>query len=692
MHQPSQASSPFPADTRVLETISDAVFVLDRDWRVSYANGPGLRLMRRPRDEVTGRVIWEIFPEAVDTRLYREYHRAVREGVAVEFEEHFAASSLWLYVRAFPSADGLTVTIQDITARKQAEAARARLVSILEETTDLVSTAAPDGREVPTSQVIIAHRSPAGEVEQLSTIIRDLGSSKRAEEALRASEAEMLALVEAVSDVILVIDRAGTYCKVAPSAPDRLARPADELMGRRLHEIFPREQADEFLALVQRALDTGERVDAEYSLEIEGRRYHFATTVCPMAGGERVVWLARDVTERHLQEEALRASEERLRQSQKMEAVGRLAGGIAHDFNNLLTVIRGNAEMLLMDLPPESPLRADAEEVRRAADRAAALTRQLLAFSRREVVRPRVLSLNRLVGDLQRMLRRVIGEDVALETELGAGRDLVLADPGQVEQLVVNLAVNARDAVAEGGSIRVSTAEVEVGHGNGGEPATRGVPAGSYVALTVSDTGSGMDEAVLERIFEPFFTTKEQGKGTGLGLATVYGIVRQSGGHVTVESAPGEGSTFRVFLPHADAPAEDAGDAAAAAGPARGSGTVLLVEDATGVRTFAARVLARCGYHVLEARDGREALDVAQAFAGRIDLLLTDVVMPEVGGPELARRLHPLRPDAGVVYMTGYADGEVLRTGLFPPGAPLLPKPFSAEALADAVEEALRTR
>jgi|GEM_PF-3581907 len=406
-----------------------------------------------------------------------------------------------------------------------------------------------DGREVPVSEVIVAHRGALGEVEYLSTVIRDVTPLERAQDALRASEAELRALVEAISDVILVLDREGRYCKVARSAADRLVLPADELVGKRLHDVFPREQADRFLELVTRALRTRSRVETGYSLRIDGTDYHFDTTVCPLPDDDRVVWVARDVTERHRQQEALRESEERLLQSQKMEAVGRLAGGVAHDFNNLLTVIRGNTELMLLDLPPESPLREDAEDICRAAGRAAELTHQLLAFSRHQLVMPRTLSLNRVVGGMEGSLRKLLGGGVGLAMELRARRDLVRVDPGQVEQVVLNLVVNARDALSVGGTIRIASEDVEVGSPD--TPSQAGIADGSYVALVVSDDGCGMDSETARRIFEPFFTTREQGKGTGLGLSTVYGLVRQNGGHVSVRSVPGDGATFTVLLPSA---------------------------------------------------------------------------------------------------------------------------------------------
>ncbi len=387
----------------------------------------------------------------------------------------------------------------------------------------------------------------------------------------------------------------------------------------------------------------------------------------------------RDVTDqRRLQQQLL--------QSQKMEAVGRLAGGIAHDFNNLLTVITSYSDLLLEDLGTDDPKRSDVEQVRKAADGAAALTRQLLAFSRQQVVEPRVVSLNAVVESLQKILRRVLGEDVDLATTPGADLGAVRADVGQLEQVLMNLAVNARDAMPTGGKLTIETGNVE--H----DPAfARGQGAAAvrqFVMLAVTDTGVGMDEATKARIFEPFFTTKAPGKGTGLGLATVYGIVQQSGGFIWVYSEPGHGTTFKIYLPRVDAPAE--GAVVAAVGPvARGTETVLLAEDSAAVRAVARQVLERQGYTVLEAPDGELALQLAQRHSGPIHLLLTDVVMPGMSGRQLADRLALARPDMKVLYASGYTDDSVVRHGVLEEGTPYLQKPFTPESLARKVRDVL---
>jgi len=387
----------------------------------------------------------------------------------------------------------------------------------------------------------------------------------------------------------------------------------------------------------------------------------------------------RDVTDqRRLQEQVL--------QSQKMEAVGRLAGGIDHDFNNLLTVITSYSDLLLEDLAPGDAKRDDVEQVRKAADGAAALTRQLLAFSRQQVVEPRVVSLNTVVEGLQKILRRVIGEDIDLAITLAPDLGAVRADVGQLEQVLMNLAVNARDAMPTGGRLTIETANVE--HDPDYARDQEAAAVRRFAMLAVSDSGCGMDEATKARIFEPFFTTKEPGKGTGLGLATVYGIVQQAGGFIWVYSEPDQGTSFKVYLPEVDATAERPTAVPGARVPG-GTETVLLVEDAAAVRAVTKQVLERQGYKVLEAADGEAALQLAQRHRGPIDLLLTDVVMPRLSGRELAGQFARLRPDTRVLYASGYTDDSVVRHGILESGTAYLQKPFSPESLARKVREVL---
>jgi NO-binding membrane sensor protein with MHYT domain/nitrogen-specific signal transduction histidine kinase/CheY-like chemotaxis protein len=390
----------------------------------------------------------------------------------------------------------------------------------------------------------------------------------------------------------------------------------------------------------------------------------------------RIIGISVDITER-------RQLEEQLRQAQKMEAIGQLAGGVAHDFNNLLTIIRGNAELALE--PGRHDPRDAMREVLEAGDRAAALTQQLLAFSRREVVQPRPLDINDVITQIEPMLRRLIGEDVTIVIDPAPAPRLTMADRGHVEQILLNLAVNARDAMPVGGHLRIETGAATVSP----QDAVRaGMVPGDYVTLTVSDTGVGIDPAIVGRIFEPFFTTKEAGKGTGLGLSTVYGIVRQSGGYVFVHSRPGE-TAFKVYLPEVSGSVEATPAAPPAAMAQKGSETLLLVEDEAALRRLARQILERKGYRVLEAEHGMHALEVAQQHDGRIDALVTDVVMPKLGGRELADQLRKLRPGIKVLFISGYTDDDTLRRGRLDPGTAFVPKPFAPAALAAAVRETL---
>jgi signal transduction histidine kinase/ActR/RegA family two-component response regulator len=394
--------------------------------------------------------------------------------------------------------------------------------------------------------------------------------------------------------------------------------------------------------------------------------------------------LQREITEREQTEEALRHSEEQLRQSQKMEAIGRLAGGIAHDFNNLLTAIGGYTDLILAQ-PTDATLHGHAEEIKKASDRAASLTRQLLAFSRRQMLEPRIVDMNAIVENMDKMLRRLIGADIDLAFERCPDLGMVRADPGQMEQVLLNLAVNARDAMPEGGQLFLETANVTAG-----DPIRHPeMPDGDYVRLTLRDTGCGMDEMTQSRIFEPFFTTKAEGKGTGLGLSMVYGIVKQSGGWIWVTSALGHGTAFDIYLPRVHGTREAAEQRRPAPALTQGTETVLLVEDEDQVRDLAREVLQMNGYTVLEAPHGAEAIRICERYDDEIHLVLTDMIMPHMNGRELFERLIEQRPELKVLYMSGYTDQAVIGEGLLDEGAAYLQKPFSLDGLARKIREVL---
>ena len=391
-----------------------------------------------------------------------------------------------------------------------------------------------------------------------------------------------------------------------------------------------------------------------------------------------VLLQTEDVTEQ-------RQNEDQLRAAQRMDAIGRLAGGIAHDFNNLLTVVINHADFAMEEAGESAPVRTDLIEIRKAADRAADLTRQLLAFGRKQVLKPQVLDLSKIVGGMEEMLRRLLGEDVEVSVLLAPGLAKVMADPGQVEQVVMNLAVNARDAMPKGGKLTIETVCVELDEAYSSQHTQ--VKPGPHVMLSVTDTGCGMDEQTRARLFEPFFTTKRTGKGTGLGLATVYGIVQQSGGSIWVESEPGKGTTFEVYFPRELSANETAGRAPPLTARVAGSETILVVEDEETVRNLARRILGRAGYTVLAAASGSEALLVCERHPGAVHLMLTDIVMPQMNGKDLAERLVKLYPTLRVVYMSGYTDDAIGR--VLDPGTHFIAKPFNAADLTRMVREVL---
>ena len=505
----------------------------------------------------------------------------------------------------------------------------------------------------------------------------------RAEDARRHSEEQYRTLVEGVRDVIFALTPDGAIAALNPAFEAITGWTRDEWLGKPFEGLVHPADVHEALELFGRVLRGEPRPASQFRVRTrqgDARVVEFSASA-QLRDGRLVgiLGIGRDATERVL-------LEQQLRQAQKMEAVGRLAGGIAHDFNNILTAITGYVDLLLEDLPPGDPRRNDAQEVRKAADRAAGLTRQLLAFSRQQVLQPRVVGLNGLVTDIEKMLRRLLGEDIDLATRLDPTLGAVKADPGQLEQVIMNLAVNARDAMPQGGKLTIETANAELDESYAREhfPAT----PGRYVLLAVSDTGVGMTPDVQAHLFEPFFTTKERGKGTGLGLATVYGIVKQSGGFIWVYTEPGRGSSFKVYLPRVDESVQPR-EATAGAGAKRGTETVLLAEDEAPVRAVARHVLERHGYNVLEAPSAEAALDLARRYSGDIHVLLTDVVMPGLSGPDLARQLVVLRPAVRVIYMSGYTDDAITRHGVLEPGLAYVQKPFTPEAIARKVREVL---
>ncbi|MCI0330899.1 MAG: PAS domain S-box protein [candidate division Zixibacteria bacterium] len=546
----------------------------------------------------------------------------------------------------------------------------------------------PDGVErLIHEHVDIVFDEKSGRPLRMLGTAQDITERRRGEVALRESEERFRQIADNISEVFWLTDPSkNQMIYVSPGYERMWGRSCDSLYQNPMSWVDVIHPEDR-----QRVLEaaTTKQVKGEFNEEYrivrpDGSLLWIRDRAYPIRNekGEvhRIAGIAEDITkEKQLADQ--------LRQVQKMEAVGQMAGGIAHDFNNLLTAIAGYTDFVLERVEPDSPLKADVEEIKKGTVRAAALTRQLLAFSRRQVMQPAVLNLNELINGMEGMLRRLVGENVELATVPAPQLTPIKADPHQLEQVIMNLALNAGDAMPQGGRLTIETANVELDESF--VQLHAGAQPGAYALLAVSDTGFGMDAEVQKHLFEPFFTTKEKGKGTGLGLATVYGIVKQSGGYVSVYSEPGRGSSFKIYLPrfvepHAEKPVKTA--------PAKtegGTETILLVEDEEAVRALAAKILRAKKYTVLEAGDGHEAQEVLKKHTGALDLLLTDVVMPKMGGPELAKALRRTRQGLKVLFMTGYTDHSAFREGTLPPGTALLQKPFSPRVLAQKVREVL---
>jgi two-component system cell cycle sensor histidine kinase/response regulator CckA len=547
-----------------------------------------------------------------------------------------------------------------------------------------------------TLEAVLCSRLDDPRVRGIVSTSRNVTERKRGEEAVRQSR-EMLRIIIDSAPVAVVVLEADARIRMWNTAAERIfGWTREEAVGHTLPLFCEGQSLDEFRAQIAAAL-RGE----EPELPSEAPRcrkdgspvdVRVFTGVLRDAGGHPVgvVRIIEDVSELKRRERELREAGEHLAQAQKLDSIGRLAGGIAHDFNNLLTVIQGNLQLVLPEVPADSLIREDLDEIGRAAGRAAELTRHLLTFSRKQVLKPRLLDLNASITGTERMLRRLIGEDIHVQTALQPDLPLVLADPGQVEQVLVNLVLNARDAMPQGGELTLETRLAAMGS-RAAALYPHSAPTDPAVLLCVSDTGHGMDADTRSRAFEPFFTTKPQGRGTGLGLATVYGIVKQSDGYVWISSEPGKGTRVEIYLPPAPVQGAEADPLPVEpVGVQRGRGeTVLLVEDEPAVRHFAQRVLEGAGYRVLSAPHASDALVLARKAGAPVGLLLTDVVMPGLSGPALAERMRALHPGLRVIFTSGYANEAISHHGALDEGVVLLEKPFSVEALLRMVRQVL---
>jgi PAS domain S-box-containing protein len=544
-----------------------------------------------------------------------------------------------------------------------------------------------DGSEFPIEIMLSPFENAEGIL--VTAAIRDISVRKAAEKHLAQMEGRYRGLLEAAPDAMVVVDQGGEIVLLNLQAERQFGYRRDELVGQKVKNIIPHGFAERLIADGTRSAAEALAQQMGTGIELLARRkdgseFPIEIMLSPLDGVDGILVTAaiRDITERKRREHESKNLEEMLRQAQKMEAVGQLAGGVSHDFNNLLGVILGYTGIMLDSLSPDDPNHKGIEEIQKAADRAALLTRQLLAFSRKQVLQPKVLDLNTVVAGTEKLLQRLIGEHIELLVILKPALGLVKADAGQLEQIIMNLAVNARDAMPPGGKLTIETSNVEVDE----ESVTR---PGPHVMLSVTDTGCGMDANTKNRIFEPFFTTKEFGKGTGLGLSTVYGIVKQSGGSIWVYSEVGIGTTFKIYLPCVGPILENASPGDKLEKVEGGSQTILVVEDEAALLQVTHQSLEAVGYLILAAHSPAEAIRISESHPGPIHLMVTDVIMPGMNGAQLATHLSAPRPDMKVLYVSGYTDDTIVRHGVLEPGLAFLQKPFSPKTLARKVSEVL---
>ena len=628
----------------ILESIQEGYFENNLAGNLTFVNDALCRNLGYSREELIGMNYRQYTDEKTAMELFRNYNRLYRTGEPIKLLE--------------------------------------------------IERIGKDGKksfaEISTSLIRDSEGKPIG----FRGISRDITERKQAEEALRGSEERYRNIIESIQDGYFETDLAGNFTFVNDVICRHLGYTKEELIGMNYRQYASEENSKKLFQLFNELYRTGQPTKpfaVEY-IKKNGSKLTAEISVSLIRDSEGKPngfrGISRDITERRQAEEERLSLQEQLRQSQKMEAIGQLAGGVAHDFNNLLTVIKGYSQLSRIDLKENDPLRGNIQEIEKATQRATDLTRQLLAFSRRQILDLKVLDLNVLLKDLDKMLRRIIGEDIELVTLLSGDLGKVKIDPSQIEHVIFNLAVNARDAMPSGGKLIIETANVELDEKYAHAHAS--VIPGRYVRLSVSDTGVGMTQEVKEKVFEPFFTTKEKGKGTGLGLSMVYGIVRQSSGDIWVYSEPGQGTTFKIYLPRTEEEADRPQKREDTDSFPGGSETVLLVEDDELVRDLANRLLKQLGYRVLEATNGEEALTVAKEHDGEtIHLLLADIVMPQMGGKALADRLKIPRPNVKVLYTSGYADNAIVHHGVLDPGTHFLQKPFSLKMLSHKVREVL---